>query len=144
MFKCLNFEVFHELAIYSHTTFKAHLLGLLGQHIFHFCVCTSQNPYFAVPVHVAGFVFLVSEASASRVVLVAPVPEQCISHQIKIIGKLWCARSQLYRSRCVQMNIRIVLSVASFRSALLDLRFFLNRSLAASLGAAQLAPPLAA
>ena len=33
MFKCLNFEVFHELAIYSHTTFKAHLLGLLGQHI---------------------------------------------------------------------------------------------------------------
>ena len=23
----------HELAIYSHTTFKAHLLGLLGQHI---------------------------------------------------------------------------------------------------------------
>ena len=34
MFKCLKFEVFHELAIYSHTTFKAHLLGLLGQHIF--------------------------------------------------------------------------------------------------------------
>ena len=34
MFNCLNFEVLHELAIYSHTTFKAHLLGLLGQHIF--------------------------------------------------------------------------------------------------------------
>ena len=47
----------------------------------------SQNPYFAVPVHVAGFVFLVSEASASRVVLVAPVPEQRISHQIKILIK---------------------------------------------------------
>ena len=24
----------HELAIYSHTTFKAHLLGLVGQHIW--------------------------------------------------------------------------------------------------------------
>ena len=26
-------KVFQELAFYSHTTFKAHLLGLLGQHI---------------------------------------------------------------------------------------------------------------
>ena len=52
MFKCLNFEVFHELAIYSHTTFKAHLLGLLGQHIFEnlreflskFCTILPQIP----------------------------------------------------------------------------------------------------
>ena len=29
-----NFKVFQELAFYSHTTFKAHLLGRLGQHIF--------------------------------------------------------------------------------------------------------------
>ena len=28
-----NFKVFQELAFYSHATFKAHLLGLLGQHI---------------------------------------------------------------------------------------------------------------
>ena len=32
-FKCLNFKVVQDLAFYSHTTFKAHLLGLLGQHI---------------------------------------------------------------------------------------------------------------
>ena len=32
--RCLNFKVFQELAFYSHTTFQAHLLGLLGQHIF--------------------------------------------------------------------------------------------------------------
>ena len=35
MFK---FKVFQELAFYSHATFKAHLLGLLGQHIFSFQV----------------------------------------------------------------------------------------------------------
>ena len=29
-----NFKVFQELAFYSHATFKAHLLGLLEQHIF--------------------------------------------------------------------------------------------------------------
>ena len=29
-----KFKVFQELAFDSHTTFKAHLLGLLGQHIF--------------------------------------------------------------------------------------------------------------
>ena len=31
-----NFKVFQELAFYSHATFKAHLLGLLGQHFFTF------------------------------------------------------------------------------------------------------------
>ena len=30
-----NFKVFQELAFYSHATFKAHLLGLLGQHILY-------------------------------------------------------------------------------------------------------------
>ena len=36
--KCVNFKAFQELAFYSHcdTTFKARLLGLLGQHIFPF------------------------------------------------------------------------------------------------------------
>ena len=28
------FKVFQELSFYSHLTFQAHLLGLLGQHIF--------------------------------------------------------------------------------------------------------------
>ena len=41
--QCLNFKVFQELAFYSHTTFKAHLLGLLGQHILGFDSKTVQR-----------------------------------------------------------------------------------------------------
>ena len=41
-------KVFQELAFYSHTTFKAHLLGILGQHIIDITVKNHK-------IHIYGF-----------------------------------------------------------------------------------------